>query len=103
MMGVRRMLWRLITKHNKQAGEKGQPLIRKSLTTHLFRYYAQTRDMRRGMPRSIQTKQHGWSPTSRQPEKYARLTTDDVDDYFRQQYGIKANIIEKLMSGLKLI
>lgn len=90
--GVRRLIYRLIVKHNKQARDNGQTLIRKTLTTHLFRYYAQTRDMKRGMPRSIQTKQRGWSPTSRQPEKYARLTTDDVDDYFRQQYGIKANI-----------
>ncbi len=33
-------------------------------------------------------KLRGWSPASKQPEKYARLTTDDVDEYLQRRAGI---------------
>jgi integrase/recombinase XerD len=87
---LRRMLIRLIRRHNKGAAISGKPLIRETMTTHLFRYFAQVRDVKSGMPRSILTRQRGWSSTSRQPEKYARLTTDDIDDYFRGAYNLKS-------------
>jgi len=46
--GFRFLIVRLIERHNKKAEKEGKPLIRKNITTHLFRYYAQTRDEKKG-------------------------------------------------------
>jgi hypothetical protein len=46
----RAILRRLVNRHNNKAKKNGQPLIDKKITTHLFRYYAQTRDEKQGMP-----------------------------------------------------
>lgn len=50
---------------------------------------AQTRDERQGMPRTIMCKLRGWTSASKQPEKYARLTTDDVDEYLQKKAGLE--------------
>jgi len=86
--GFKAIIHRLIERHNRNAQKFGLPQINKHITTHLFRYYAQTRDERQGMPRTIMCKLRGWSPASKQPEKYARLTTDDVDEYLQKKAGL---------------
>ncbi|MDW7727529.1 MAG: hypothetical protein SCH70_10565 [Candidatus Methanoperedens sp.] len=44
------------------------------------------------MPRTIMCKLRGWKPGSKQPEQYARLTSEDVDDYLMKQAGL---VVEK--------
>lgn len=34
-------------------------------------------------------KLRGWKTDSRQPERYARLTTHDVDEYLMEQHGLE--------------
>ncbi len=34
-------------------------------------------------------KLRGWTSASKQPEKYARLTTDDVDEYLQKKAGLE--------------
>jgi hypothetical protein len=90
--GFRAIIKRLIERHNRIATKKGRSQINKKITTHLFRYYAQTRDEKKGMPRTIMCKLRGWKPGSKQPEQYARLTSEDVDDYLMKQSGL---VVEK--------
>ncbi len=87
--GFRMIIRRLIDRHNQLAEKNGNQKITKKITTHLFRYYAQTRDEKNKMPRTIMCKRRGWKPGSKQPDRYARLTSQDVDDYLRQQYGLE--------------
>ncbi len=90
--GFRAILRRLIERHNELAKENGKPMISKRITTHLFRYYAQTRDEKQGMPRMIMCKLRGWKPDSKQPERYARLTIEDVDEYLKKQHGLVSDV-----------
>ncbi len=85
--GFKAIIQRIVERHNRTAQKFNLPQINKHITTHLFRYYAQTRDERQGMPRTIMCKLRGWTLGSRQPEQYARLTTDDVDDYLQKKGG----------------
>ena len=87
--GFKAIIRRLIERHNRNAQKFGLLQINKNITTHLFRYYAQTRDERQGMPRTIMCKLRGWTSASKQPEKYARLTTDDVDEYLQKKAGLE--------------
>ncbi|MFA4956897.1 MAG: tyrosine-type recombinase/integrase [Candidatus Methanoperedens sp.] len=79
--GARKSLHKAVLAHNTYAESKGLPKITRRIHFHAFRYQAQTRDMIIGMPVSIQCKQRGWSPTSKQPMRYARVTTGQVDDW----------------------
>src|SRR5665811_410426 len=63
--GFRAIIRHLTERHNRRAKKDGKPLINKKITTHLFRYYAQTRDEKQGMPRSIMCKLRGWKPGSK--------------------------------------
>ncbi len=87
--GFRMIIKRLIDRHNRLAEKNGKQNITKNISTHLFRYYAQTRDEKNKMPRTIMCKLRGWKPGSKQPDRYARLTSHDVDDYLMQQHGIE--------------
>ncbi|MDP2767768.1 MAG: hypothetical protein Q8O41_10050 [Candidatus Methanoperedens sp.] len=87
--GFKAIIQRIVERHNRNAQKFNLPLINKHITTHLFRYYAQTRDERQGMPRTIMCKLRGWTLGSRQPEQYARLTTDDVDEYLQKKAGLE--------------
>jgi len=66
--GFRAMINRTVKRHNKLAPSKDLPLITKKISTHIFRYYAQTRDERNKVPRTIMCRQRGWSPTSAEDE-----------------------------------
>jgi integrase len=79
--GMRKALLTAISTHNEYAESRGLPKITRRIHFHAFRYQAQTRDMIAGMPVSIQCKQRGWSPTSKQPMRYSRVTTQQVDDW----------------------
>ena len=87
--GFRKMIQRAIRRHNKKAEASGGkiPKIEKNIRTHFFRYFAQIRDEIEGVPRSVQIRQRGWSPNSKQPDRYAKLAPVHVDEYFRKKYG----------------
>lgn len=87
---MRSMIKRTIARHNRKAKESNGriPLIIKKFNTHVFRYYAQTRDEELGIPRSVQCKQRGWSPTSKQPDRYAKLSTKKVDEVLMKKRGL---------------
>jgi hypothetical protein len=81
----RGIIARAVERHNRRHPDRR---ISKRLRSHLFRYHAQTRDELRGVPRSVQCKQRGWRPDSRQPDRYACLVSADVDRYFAQKHGL---------------
>jgi ribosomal protein L40E len=94
--GFRFIIYRLIKRHNNMVKKNGSgTLITKNITTHIFRYYAQTRDERNGVPRTIMCKLRGWKVNSKQPERYARLSSQDVDEYLKEQNGISSEEMEK--------
>ena len=94
--GFRKIITRAIERHNKKAEASGGKIqkIEKNIRTHFFRYFAQIRDEIEGVPRSVQIRQRGWSPNSKQPDRYAKLAPVHVDEYFRKKYG-KADEEEK--------
>ena len=87
--GFRKIIQRAIKRHNKKAeASNGKiPKIERNIRTHFFRYFAQIRDEIDGVPRSVQIRQRGWSPNSKQPDRYAKLASVHVDEYFRKKYG----------------
>jgi len=93
--GFRAMISRTVKRHNKLAPSKDLPLITKKISTHVFRYYAQTRDEREKVPRTIMCRQRGWSPTSKMPERYARLVSSDVDKFLLEQHGLAEDEVEQ--------
>jgi len=93
-MGMRKALLKSVKTHNMLAESKGLPKITRRIHFHAFRYYAQTRDMIEGMPVSIQCKQRGWSPTSKQPMRYARISSQQADDWLAAHYGLTEKISE---------
>jgi integrase len=93
--GFRAMILRTVERHNKRAANLGLPKITKRIHTHLFRYHAQTRDELDGVPRSIMCKQRGWKTDSKQPERYARIVTKDVDSYYAKKFGISGGEIKE--------
>ncbi len=40
-------------------------------------------------------KQRGWKPDSKQPERYARIVTKDVDSYYAKKFGINSGEIKE--------
>ena len=86
--GMRAMLKKAVRVHNELAEVRGLPKIARRFHFHGFRYFRQTTDMVSGMPLSIQCKRRGWSPTSRQPMMYARVTSDQVDKWLIEHYGL---------------
>ncbi len=89
--GFRRMIIRTVDRHNKRAKTNGLPLITRRIHTHGFRYFAQIRDdVFDGIPRSVQKKQRGWAPGSKMPDKYAAIVNKDVEDFFKEKYGMTA-------------
>jgi len=93
--GFRAMILRTVERHNKRAERLVLPKITKRIHTHLFRYHAQTRDELDGVPRSIMCKQRGWKTDSKQPERYARIVTKDVDSYYAKKFGITGGEIKE--------
>lgn len=93
--GFRAMIRRAVERHNKRAETLGLPRITKKIHTHLFRYHAQTRDELDGVPRSIMCKQRGWRPDSKQPERYARIVTKDVDSFYAKKFGLNGSEIKE--------
>jgi hypothetical protein len=93
--GFRAMIQRAVERHNKRAERLGLPKITKRIHTHLFRYHAQTRDELEGVPRAIMCKQRGWKPDSKQPERYARIVTKDVDSYYAKRFGLNGKEIKE--------
>ncbi|RLG56998.1 MAG: hypothetical protein DRN88_03325, partial [Candidatus Hydrothermarchaeota archaeon] len=85
---ARAMLIRLVKKHNKTAPHNGLPKITRRIHLYGFRYFAQIRDELEGVPRSVQIKQRGWSPTSRMPDRYARILAKDVEEYVKKKLGL---------------
>jgi integrase len=79
--GMRKALGHAVETHNKTADSKGLPKITRRIHFHAFRYYAQTRDMLEGMPIPIQCRQRGWSPLSKQPQRYSRISTAQMDTW----------------------
>ena len=73
--GFRKIIERAIKRHNKKAEASGGKIqkIERNIRTHFFRYFAQIRDEIEGVPRSVQIRQRGWSPNSKQPDRYAKL------------------------------
>jgi hypothetical protein len=89
------MIKRTVERHNKRSDNLGLPKITKRIHSHLFRYHAQTRDELDGVPRSIMCKQRGWKTDSKQPERYARIVTKDVDSYYAKKFGISGGEIKE--------
>lgn len=79
--GMVKVFRKAVRVHNELAEINGLPKITRRIHPHAFRYFAQTRDMVAGMPVWIQCKRRGWSPTSRQPMMYARVTPGQVDKW----------------------
>lgn len=84
---MRTALQKAVKTHNELAKKKGLTQITRRIHFHAFRYYAQTRDMLDGMPVSVQCMQRGWSPMSKQPMRYARVTTQQADEWLAARYG----------------
>ena len=82
------MLRRLVKKHNRSASRNGLPKITRRIHLYGFRYFAQIRDELEGVPRNVQIKQRGWSPTSRMPDRYARIVAKDVEEYLKKKLGL---------------
>jgi integrase/recombinase XerD len=40
-------------------------------------------------------KQRGWKPDSKQPERYARIVTKDVDSYYARKFGLNGSEIKE--------
>jgi hypothetical protein len=40
-------------------------------------------------------KQRGWKTDSKQPERYARIVTKDVDSYYAKKFGITGGEIKE--------
>ncbi len=40
-------------------------------------------------------KQRGWKTDSKQPERYARIVTKDVDSYYAKKFGINGSEIKE--------
>ncbi|TRZ89657.1 MAG: hypothetical protein D4R88_05020 [Methanosarcinales archaeon] len=93
--GFRAVILRTVERHNKRAEILCLPKITKRIHSHLFRYHAQTRDELDGVPRSIMCKQRGWKTDSKQPERYARIVTKDVDSYYAKKFGISGGEIKE--------
>ncbi len=93
--GFRAVILRTVERHNKRAEKLSLPKITKRIHSHLFRYHAQTRDELDGVPRSIMCKQRGWKTDSKQPERYARIVTKDVDSYYAKKFGITGGEIKE--------
>ena len=93
--GFRAMILRTVDRHNRRAEKLGLPRITKRIHSHLFRYHAQTRDELAGVPRAIMCKQRGWKPDSKQPERYARIVTKDVDSYYARKFGLNGSEIKE--------
>jgi integrase len=87
--GLNKILQETRILHNAYATERGLPQITKRLHFHGFRYYAQIRDVLEGMPLAVQCAQRGWSPTSDQPQHYARISTSQIDTWIAEHYGLK--------------
>ncbi|HUV82074.1 MAG TPA: zinc ribbon domain-containing protein [archaeon] len=85
------MIKRALDRHNRRAEKQGLPKITRRIHTHLFRYHAQTRDELDGVPRAIMCKQRGWRPDSKQPERYARIVTKDVDSFYAKKFGLNGS------------
>ncbi|MDD5474343.1 MAG: tyrosine-type recombinase/integrase [Candidatus Methanoperedens sp.] len=92
--GTNKALKKTVKIHNMLAESKGLPKITRRIHFHAFRYYAQTRDMLEGMPISIMCRQRGWSPTSKQPMRYARVSSQQADDWLAAHYGLTEKISE---------
>lgn len=92
--GMRKALKTAKETHNALAESKGLPLITRRIHFHAFRYHAQVRDTLEGMPIAIQCKQRGWSPTSKQPQRYARISSAQVDEWLATHYGLNKPDIE---------
>ncbi len=90
--GMNKALKTAKEKHNALAESKGLPLITRRIHFHAFRYYAQVRDTLEGMPVPIQCKQRGWSPVSKQPQRYARISSAQVDEWLAAHHGLKPDI-----------
>ena len=93
--GFRAMILRTVDRHNRRAEKLELPRITKRIHSHLFRYHAQTRDELAGVPRAIMCKQRGWKPDSKQPERYARIVTKDVDSYYARKFGLNGSEIKE--------
>lgn len=93
----RAMIQRTRERHNHKADSSNGtlPRIDKKLTTHLFRYFAQVRDELEGVPRAVQCQQRGWSETSDQPARYARIAKKGRDDYLARKKGVVTEGEEK--------
>ncbi len=90
--GVRKALRTVIAFHNETAESRGLPLITRRIHFHAFRYYAQGRDALAGMPIAVMCKQRGWSPMSKQPQRYARISSEQVDAWLVKQYGAQTPV-----------
>ncbi len=84
----RAIVRRAIRRHNRLADARGLPKIPRNYDLYAFRYFAQIRDELKGVPRRVQEMQRGWVPGSKQPSRYARLAARDVDEYFRERFGL---------------
>jgi hypothetical protein len=88
--GFRAIERRARERYNRMAESKGLPVL-PSLDLYGFRYHAQIRDELDGVPRSVQLRQRGWKYTSRMPDRYARLVSGDVDEYYRKKLGLNGD------------
>lgn len=85
--GMRKALSKAVKTHNKLAESKGLPKITRRIHFHAFRYFAQSRDALDGMPLPIMCRQRGWSPTSKQPQRYSRISTAQMDSWLVARHG----------------
>ncbi len=84
---ARKILHSTVKLHNKTAASRGLPKIERRIHFHAFRYFAQGRDALAGMPIAVMCKQRGWSPTSKQPQRYARISNEQVDAWLVKHYN----------------
>lgn len=92
--GMRKTLSLAVKTHNKTAESKGMPKITRRIHFHAFRYFAQTRDALEGMPLPIMCRQRGWSVGSKQPQRYSRISTAQMDTWLVARHGTAVNKIE---------
>ncbi len=70
-------------RYNAYARAHGLPEVH--LSPKFFRCVTTRRDIKRGVPREIITRQRGWIPTSVMPGYYAAFTANDVREYFEKE------------------
>lgn len=86
---ARRIITRLCAKVKKK-----HPEFKKRIFLNLFRHTEATNSAK-FMTDGITKKRHGWSKSSKMPDRYSHLVNADVDDVILDHFGIKKQQVQE--------